>query len=287
MPVNEFLPFAAAPGANVLSQAAYASLPAVSTGFQAGTAQSAHVNKALRQSSAVAAALGNLIVAQAGVDAQDDGDTAELTASLLAAFTNIAQSANNGIRVLSSVPSTNVGPTIYVPPYGVMNWVTAISAYRSERCGDIVLLAGSTARAGTHEFDGAVVPKVGLYASVWAWAQGEGITTPIGSWTIGTLTFGDVDGANFKFPDIRGDFFRVWDHGAGIDAARARGSHQDQAIQAHTHSTPVDTVNHTDSGSVVGLTDGPNPSPGSLASNSTGGAETRPRNVAVMAAIYI
>ena len=55
MPDNDFLSFAGAVGANVISQADYASLPAQETGFQAGTAISGQLNKVWRQSSIMAA----------------------------------------------------------------------------------------------------------------------------------------------------------------------------------------------------------------------------------------
>lgn len=86
MATSDFLPFATGGGANVVSQAAYAALPAVSTGYQSGVAQSAQLNKTWRQSSIMAAVLAQFIVQQTGQNATDDGTTAALLANLTAAI---------------------------------------------------------------------------------------------------------------------------------------------------------------------------------------------------------
>lgn len=74
MPTNEFLPFATGIGANVLSQADYAALGSRGTGFVAGTALSAPFNKAVRQSSVMAAMVAQFGLDIMGVDVPDDGD---------------------------------------------------------------------------------------------------------------------------------------------------------------------------------------------------------------------
>lgn len=79
---NNFKPFAAAGGANVMAQADYEALAALLTGFQSGTAQSQQLNKVWRQSSIMAAVLGQFIVDLTGQDAVDDGTTATLLANL-------------------------------------------------------------------------------------------------------------------------------------------------------------------------------------------------------------
>lgn len=79
---NNFKPFAAAANANVMTQADYEALAALLTGFQGGTAQSAQLNKVWRQSSIMAAVLGQFIADLTGQDAIDDGTTATLLANL-------------------------------------------------------------------------------------------------------------------------------------------------------------------------------------------------------------
>lgn len=79
---NNFKPFAAAGGANVMAQADYEALAALLTGFQSGTAKSDQLNKVWRQSSIMAAVLAQFIVDLTGQDAIDDGTTATLLANL-------------------------------------------------------------------------------------------------------------------------------------------------------------------------------------------------------------
>ena len=78
MPTNDFLPFATDPAANVITQGAFDALPARVSGFVAGTAQSAQLNKAWRQSSVMAAVLGQFINDFGGLDALDDGNIGNL-----------------------------------------------------------------------------------------------------------------------------------------------------------------------------------------------------------------
>lgn len=53
---------------------------------------------------------------------------------------------------------------------------------------------------------------------------------------IGT-TYGSGDGSTtFNLPDMRGQFARGWDHGAGVDPARAIASSQTDQFQGHTFS---------------------------------------------------
>lgn len=93
MATNDFLPFATGGSANVLTQAQWAALASVSTGFQSGLADSKSVNKAWRQSSIMSAVVAQFIVNQTGQNATDDGTTATLLTNLLAAV----KSASNAI----------------------------------------------------------------------------------------------------------------------------------------------------------------------------------------------
>jgi len=112
-------------------------------------------------------------------------------------------------------------------------------------------------------------------------------------------TYGGA-GASFNLPDLRGQFVRGWDNGAGVDPARVFGSNQGQAYLNHTH-----TIN--DPGHVHTFYNIPGPGgppswfPGSntggfvqtdpavtgitVNTSTTGGNETRPVNVALMACI--
>lgn len=86
MATNNFKPFATGAGANVTSQADYEALSALISGFQAGKASSAQINKALRQCSTMSAMLGQFIAA-AGLDALDNGNLSTLLTSFTSALT--------------------------------------------------------------------------------------------------------------------------------------------------------------------------------------------------------
>lgn len=119
---NDFLPFATDPAANVISQGAWAALAARNNGFVAGVAQSSQLNKAWRQSAAMAAAMGVLIDTYSDRDALDDGDIVGLA-------TKIAQTFQAGM--FSYVVATGtanawvLAPTPAVPSYsaGRVLWV--------------------------------------------------------------------------------------------------------------------------------------------------------------------
>jgi len=98
---NDFQPFGASGGANVVTQAAYISLLAgsLANGFQPGVAASNQFNKVWRQSSLMANIIGALIVQNTGQNVIDDGSTATILANLSAALS------------VSSVPKTNGAAT--------------------------------------------------------------------------------------------------------------------------------------------------------------------------------
>jgi phage-related tail fiber protein len=108
-----------------------------------------------------------------------------------------------------------------------------------------------------------------------------------------TYNRGNEGAGNFRLPESRGEFLRGWDHGRGVDAGRQIGIYQGDEVKSHYHDAlfatgPVGT------GSVLGITNSAAgdrvgsgaqyASSGGLQSYiaSTGGAETRPRNIAVM-----
>ncbi|HBA3761953.1 TPA: phage tail protein [Escherichia coli] len=83
---NDFKAFATDTDANVTSQEEWEALTALKKGFSSGKASSAQVSKALRQPSTMAAVLGQFI-ANAELDALDDGDVDGLVAKLATAIT--------------------------------------------------------------------------------------------------------------------------------------------------------------------------------------------------------
>lgn len=135
------------------------------------------------------------------------------------------------------------------------------------RPGIIEMFGGAVAPAGYLECNGAAVSRV-TYADLFA--------------VVG-VTHGVGDGATtFNLPDLRGEFVRGWDNGRGIDAPRAFGSAQGDLFKAHVHSVqPPASTDDTAAGLTSTGTGGSETiTPYNTA--STGGTETRPRNVALM-----
>lgn len=155
--------------------------------------------------------------------------------------------------------------------------------------GTVLFFAANTAPTGFIKANGAAISRT-TYADLFA--------------IIGT-TFGAGNGSTtFNVPDMRGNFARGWDDGAGVDTGRVFGSTQlDQMQQITGAITNMGKVaspaSATSSGALT--------SPGSPAGNSgigsggnTGvnitfdsansvgaraGTETRPRNVALLGCI--
>lgn len=152
---------------------------------------------------------------------------------------------------------------------------------------------------GTNYFVKTVVDAntVTLSATV----GGSAITA--GSAGSGTHTWvnapsGDGDGSTtFTVPNLNGNFLRAWDDGAGVDANRTIGDTQLDAFQGHFHTDPTGTNYYYQRGTggviagatgasidrqtiTIGapITDGANGTPRTA-------AETRPRNVSLMATI--
>lgn len=81
MPTNDFIGFASAGSANIMSQADYAAAIEQGDGVQPGMASSALANKVWRQGANMAAALGRITAAR-GYDALDNGDLDALQSSV-------------------------------------------------------------------------------------------------------------------------------------------------------------------------------------------------------------
>jgi hypothetical protein len=77
-------------------------------------------------------------------------------------------------------------------------------------------------------------------------------------------------------PDLRGQFVRGWDNGKGIDPGRTLASLQADEFKSHSHST------YSRAGSFSGATGVSDGILGGGSTGSTGGTETRPKNIALM-----
>lgn len=138
--------------------------------------------------------------------------------------------------------------------------------------GLVATFARSNAPTGWLKANGAAVSRT-AYADLYA--------------AIGTR-FGAGDGINtFNLPDLRGEFIRGWDDGRGIDSGRALGSAQGQLIESHDHG--MDPYKPVNASILQPVTSGAELSSvgvgNTVRTKSTGGSETRPRNVALLCCI--
>ena len=137
--------------------------------------------------------------------------------------------------------------------------------------GMVLPFAGSAAPIGWLECNGGAVSRT-TYAPLFAvidtlWGIGDGSTT-------------------FNLPDLRGEFVRGFDNGRGVDSGRAICSFQTDEIKAHTHDYFLWSPGgggYGDGMSNDTIADNRPATP----TTSTGGSETRPRNVAMMYIIKI
>lgn len=144
-----------------------------------------------------------------------------------------------------------------------------VSSFTDEAApaGEIAHFARSTAPAGWLKANGAAVSRAS-YSKLYA--------------AIGT-TFGAGDGiSTFNVPDLRGEFIRGWDDGRGVDSGRLLGSLQSDDFKSHRHAM-FGGFGDEASTAYVDTTAGLNQNTGYT--ELTGGTETRPRNVALLACI--
>lgn len=100
----------------------------------------------------------------------------------------------------------------------------------------------------------------------------------------GKFNKGDEGVGNFRLPEARGEFLRGWDHGRGVDPGRAIGTLQSDLFGSHSHTHAADNskgISNVTVGTVAGSGQYAVTNSGNV-TGSTGGSETRPRNVAVM-----
>ncbi|MCQ9589966.1 phage tail protein [Escherichia coli] len=273
MSKNDFKAFATDRNANVMSQEEWEALPALLSGFTAGKASSAQVNKAIRQASFIAAALAQYTANKSGLDVLDDGDLNGFISKMGTAFGKDFQALDATLTALAGL-ATGENKL----PYFTGN-DTAAQTDLTSVGRDII---GKNTIAD-------ILTYLGL---------GEGSALPVGvpvPWPSATPPTGwlKCNGAAFsaeefpelakayptnKLPDLRGEFIRGWDDGRGIDSGRTLLSAQDGSIEAHGHdyngaiytSGGPSWANTTDAGhrAYSGFT------------SSYGGSETRPRNIA-------
>ena len=192
------------------------------------------------------AVTGNVTGNATGSSGSCTGNSA--TATALATARNIQVSGDvTGTASFDGSANINIAATLAAQPVPA---------------GSVFNFAASTAPTGYLECSGVAVSRT-TYAALFA---------------VTSTTFGVGDGSTtFNLPNLRGEFVRGWDNGRGVDASRAFGSAQADELKAHTHSVlePVPNSTAAGGGSYTGQGH-------TVVTGSTGGVETRPRNIALL-----
>ena len=193
----------------------------------------------------------------AGTGAVEDLTGAQATTILSAV---VGDSGSGGTKGL--VPAPAAGDT------AAARFLSAAGTFAAAvPVGSITMYAANTAPTGWLECSGAAVSRT-TYAGLFA--------------AIGTV-FGAGDGSTtFNLPDMRGEFARGWDNGRGVDPARAFGSAQADELEAHVHSVTPPASNDTAGSGLTATGTGGAETITPYNTASTGGTETRPRNIALM-----
>jgi microcystin-dependent protein len=148
--------------------------------------------------------------------------------------------------------------------------------------GTVIYTASSSVPSGYLSADGSAISRT-EYAALFA--------------AIAT-TYGPGDGSTtFNLPDLRGLFIRGYDGGRGLDPdGREFGSYQLDLFKSHTHTDAghrhniLNTGNNADGGGAGWLVNpqidtGLQTVIGYADIQATGGSETRPKNIALLACI--
>lgn len=134
--------------------------------------------------------------------------------------------------------------------------------------GAVAHFAMNTAPTGWLKANGAAVSRT-TYAALFS--------------AIGT-TFGSGDGSTtFNLPDLRGRFTRNWADNGSIDSGRSFGSTQADEFKSHNHLFNVRNWSGYSSAFTSGTTF--TAANANQVTTDTGGTETRPTNIALLACI--
>ena len=170
------------------------------------------------------------------------------------AIIRISDKSTSGFSVITNNSSNNPIPSAFDFQVNATN-ATLPATLTIEGAlnptGSVTMFAGATVPAGWLECNGQAAPSA--LAAVLGQAN---------------------------VPDLRGEFVRGWDNGANVDAGRALLSSQADTVKNHTHTY---NVYNSAGGAYNAKQEGSNSFTGTGTTNAGGGgAETRPRNVALM-----
>ena len=237
MATNNFKPFAIASGANVISQADYEALSALASGFQAGKASSAQINKAIRQSTVMAYVLAQFIADSASVDVLDNGVPATILANLKVSMTELTPG-----RVLNIRKFTQSGAYSKTP--GTKAAIICVQGAGASGMFAIACAAGETS--------GGAGGGAGGYAESYLTTVPDTANVVVGSGGKGTTSSGSPGGASSFDGTIIANGGKVGSYAATPVAA---GSTQQQGGGEGGDATGGNLINATgDSGGWLLLT---------------------------------
>ncbi|EEC7545970.1 tail fiber protein [Escherichia coli] len=203
MAKNDFKAFATDRNANVISQEEWEALPALLSGFTAGKASSAQVNKVIRQASFIAAALAQFVSDKTQRDVLDNGDLPGFVELLGSGFAVEYLSRKN--------------------PFGdIKSDGTVPTALENLGLGE-----GSALPVGVPVPWPSATPPTG-----WLKCNGAAFSAE---------EYPELAKAypTNKLPDLRGEFIRGWDDGRGVDSGRTLLTNQEHAVISHNHGIPT------------------------------------------------
>ena len=193
------------------------------------------------------------------------------TAKMLAALDMDSHKINNLTAGTDAGDAVRLDQLPAAATTAVLGLVTLTQVERAVASGIVTAYAGATVPNNWLECNGAAISRT-TYAALFAaigvlWGVGDGSTT-------------------FNLPDMRGEFLRGWDNGRGVDSGRALASSQADEFESHTHSinsaVKATTAFNAGAGSEHNTNDANDAAQKIIVSGSTGGTETRPRNIAMM-----
>ncbi|EFO5050449.1 phage tail protein [Escherichia coli] len=260
MAKNDFKAFATGKNANVMSQEEWEALPALLSGFTAGKASSAQVNKVIRQASFIAAALAQFVSDKTQRDVLDNGDLPGFVELLGSGFAVEYLSRKN--------------------PFGdIKSDGTVKTALENLGLGE-----GAPAIGVPFFWPSAAMPNTVIDSwSSMVFLKFNGAKFSATDYPVLAKVF-----PSLVLPEARGDFIRIWDDGRGVDSGRALLSAQSDDFKTHEHK--ILGLNGSGSNVVFGTVSNASPlytsgvsQPGGSALpafQNPGGTETRPRNIA-------
>lgn len=155
--------------------------------------------------------------------------------------------------------------------------------------GSVLLVPGVIALPGTLKLNGALLSRT-TFSRLWTYAQGCGSLQTDANWTAALLSAafstGDLS-TTFRIPDLRGEFIRGWDDSRGLDSGRNPGQVQLDTLKDHTHTYALLNGGLRNDGTqaLTVNTAYSNVATSGVSSPNGGGAETRPRNIPLLACI--